>query len=244
MPSELSPPSGPPAADPEVELVARAASGDGEAFTVLMRRHNQLLFRTARSILQNDADAEDAVQEAYLRAWRALGRYRAESRLSTWLVRIVVNEALGRRRSAGPLTTPLESVMDSPDPRIRVALADPPEDGPEASVARREVREQLEAEIDRLPEGFRTVFVLRAVEEMSVEEIAETLEIPAATVRTRYFRARNLLRATLESATPAPLRSAYAFDGERCDRIVARVLARARAEGLAVGSGTGVPEAP
>lgn len=111
-------------------------------------------------------------------------------------------------------------------------------------MARREVREQLEAEIDRLPEGFRTVFVLRAVEEMSVEEIAETLEIPAATVRTRYFRARNLLRATLESAIPAPLRSAYAFDGERCDRIVARVLARARAEGLAVGSGTGVPEAP
>lgn len=217
---------------PEAELVGRAAAGDGAAFELLMRRYNRLLFRTARSILGNDAEAEDAVQEAYLRAWRALGRFRAESRLSTWLVRIVANESLGRLRRTSAQVIPLEAAMTSSEPRTQAALTDTAGRGPEQSLLRVQLRQRMEACIDRLPEGFRTVFMLRAVEEMSTEEVAEALDIPEATVRSRFFRARGLLREHLASEMDAALGEAFAFDGARCDRMVAHVLARARAEGL------------
>lgn len=219
-------------ATPETELVSRAAAGDGAAFEVLMRRHNQLLFRTARSILKSDAEAEDAVQEAYLRAWRALGSYRADSRLSTWLVRIITNEALGRLRRAGAQVIPLEAAMTSPDPQTQAALTEPLARGPEQSVLRTQVRALMEARIDLLPEAYRTVFMLRAVEEVSVEEVARALDIPEATVRSRYFRARGLLREGLARDVDAALGEVFAFDGARCDRITARVLALARTEGL------------
>lgn len=217
---------------PEADLVALAAAGDGAAFEVLMRRHNQLLFRTARSILKNDAEAEDAVQEGYLRAWRALGEFRTESRLSTWLVRIVANEALGRLRRTGAQVIPLEAAMTSPEPETQAALTDTPERGPEHSALRSQVRLLLESRIDLLPEVYRTVFMLRAVEEMSVEEVAQALDIPEATVRTRFFRARSLLREGLAGEMDGAIGEVFAFDGARCDRIVANVLARARSEGL------------
>ncbi len=220
------------ATTPEAELVSRAASGDVAAFEILMRRHNQLLVRTARSILRSDAEAEDAVQEAYLRAWRALGSYRAESRLSTWLVRIVTNEALGRLRRTGAQVIPLEAAMTSSEPRDQQALTDAPDRGPEQTLLRVQVRKMVEARIDLLPEAYRTVFMLRAVEEMSVEEVAKALDIPEATVRTRFFRARGLLRESLASNVDAAIGEVFAFDGERCDRIVANVLARAKTEGL------------
>lgn len=216
----------------ERELVARAAAGDGAAFEVLMRRHNQLLFRTARSILRDDADAEDALQEAYLRAWRALGTFRAESRLSTWLVRIVANEALARRRRVSAPTIPLETAMTSPDPATQAALTDAFDRGPEQAAVRAQVRTMMEARIDSLPDVYRTVFVLRGVEEMSVEEVAHVLDVPEATVRTRFFRARNLLRQSLASELDTALGDAFAFDGGRCDRLVAEVLRQGRAEGL------------
>lgn len=218
----------------EAELIRLAANGNGEAFERLMRRHNQLLFRTARSILKDDDAAEDAVQEAYLRAWKSLASFRADSRLSTWLVRIVTNEALGRlRRKAAPVI-PLEAAMVSTDHDIQMALADPPVKGPEANVLREQMRALLEARIDLLPEVFRTVFVLRAVEEMPVEDVAQALDIPEATVRTRYFRARSLLREGLASEVDATLEQVFSFDGVRCDRIVANVLQRAAQEGLLV----------
>ncbi len=216
----------------EAELVARAAAGDGTAFAALMRRHNQLLFRTARSILQSDAEAEEAVQEGWLSAWRALGRFRAESRVSTWLVRIVVNEALGRLRRRPAQVIPLEAAMLSNDPKTRAALTDAPERGPEQQTARAEIRRLMEARIDLLPEAYRTVFVLRAVEEMSVEDVATALDIPEATVRTRFFRARGLLRESLAQEMDTALTGAFGFDGARCDRITADVLARGLAEGL------------
>jgi RNA polymerase sigma-70 factor (ECF subfamily) len=216
----------------EGELVSRAAAGDEAAFEVLMRRHNQLLFRTARSILKSDAEAEDAVQEAYLRAWRALASFRAESRLSTWLARIVTNEALGRLRRTGAQVIPLEAAMTSPDPETQAALTDAPERGPEQSTLRSQVRKIMETRIDLLPEVYRTVFVLRAVEEMSVEDVARALDIPEATVRTRFFRARSLLRESLVSEMDMALGEVFAFDGARCDRIVANVLGRGRAQGL------------
>lgn len=216
----------------EVELVSRAAAGDGAAFEVLMRRYNQLLFRTARSILKADADAEDAVQEAYLRAWRALKSFRAESRLSTWLVRIVTNEALGRLRRTSAQIIPLEAAMISPDPGTQAALTETPDQSPEQSTLRAQLRGIMEARIDLLPEVYRTVFMLRAVEEMSVEDVSQALGIPEATVRTRFFRARSLLREGLASQMDTTLGEVFAFDGARCDRIVASVLGKGRAEGL------------
>ncbi|MBV6522663.1 MAG: hypothetical protein MNPFHGCM_02811 [Gemmatimonadaceae bacterium] len=216
----------------ERKIVASAAAGDGAAFEVLMRRYNQRLYRTARSIVKNDADAEDVVQDAYLRAWRALGTWRAESRLSTWLVRIVTNEALGRLRREKAKSIPLDTAMISSEANMREALMDSSQPDPEQSLLREQSRETLEARIDALPESFRTVFMLRAIEEMSVEEVAGVLDIPQATVRSRFFRARSLLRRSLATEMDSEFRVAFAFDGARCDRIVNGVLARARVEGL------------
>lgn len=214
----------------DAELTPRAAKGDERAFEQIMRLHNRLLYRTARSILKTDADAEDAVQEAYLRAWRGLSKFRADAKLSTWLVRIVINEALGRlrRRSAqiislGPAMEPIEPQAES--------LDEDPDRQPEPAVMRAELRRLMEARIDQLPDAFRTVFVLRAVEEMSVEEVSTTLKLPEATVRTRFFRARTLLREGLSRDADYALADTFSFDGERCDRIVARVLARIAADG-------------
>lgn len=224
--------SSPVAWEPDSALIARAVSGDGSAFEVIMRRHNQLLFRTARSIVRDDGEAEDVVQEAYLRAWRALASYRAESRLSTWLVRITTNEALGRLPRKSAQIVPLETAMTSHDPEARAALADEPDHGPEQSVLRMQLRKLVEARIDLLPDVFRPVFILRAIEELSVEEVAQALDIPEATVRTRFFRARSLLREGLAQEIDTALGDAFSFNGARCDRLVANVLARARAEGL------------
>ena len=213
---------------PEAELVARAAAGDEAAFETIMRSHNQLLFRTARSILKSEAEAEDAVQDAFLRAWLALDSFRAESKLSTWLVRIVTNEALGRLRRAKVRTIPLEEVMTSPDPKMQLALADAPGSGPEQTASRAQIRSLIEQQIDLLPDAYRTVFMLSAVEGLSAVDIAEALDIPAATVRTRAFRARNLLREGLVGKVEADLGGVFAFDGKRCDRIVKGVIAEHR----------------
>ena len=191
-----------------------------------MRRHNRLLFRTARSILKSDAETEDALQEAYLSAWRALAGFRADARLSTWLVRIVVNESLGRLRRRGAQVIPLDATMDMDDPETQPWMEDDPDRQPERIAMRGEVRRLMEARIDMLPDAFRTVFMLRAVEELSVEEIAVALDIPGATVRTRFFRARSLLREGLSRDVDLALGDAFSFAGDRCDRIVAHVLAK------------------
>lgn len=211
---------------PEAELVSCAANGDEAAFEVIMRRHNRMLFRTARSILKKDGEAEDALQESYLRAWRALSRFRSDSRLSTWLVRIVANEALGRLRRTGAQIIPLDTAMGSYDSGVRSSLTEDSNQQPEELAMRAEMRKLLEAHIDRLPDLYRTVFVLRAVEEMSVDEVSQALKIPEPTVRTRFFRARSLLRESLASDIDITLSDAFSFDGERCDRIVAGVLAK------------------
>ncbi|HQR03551.1 MAG: RNA polymerase sigma factor [Proteobacteria bacterium] len=217
----------------DAELVSQAVRGEGAAFEAIMRRYNRLLFRTARSILKSDVEAEDALQEAYLRAWRALGGFRSEARLSTWLVRIVVNEALARLDRKAARIIPLDTLMNTTDPELQVSLTGNPAQQPENMAMRSEFRRLLEARIDLLPEVFRTVFMLRAVEEMSVEEVSQALEIPEATVRTRFFRARSLLREGLASQVDMALDEAFSFDGARCDRIVLGVLERAQAEGLA-----------
>ncbi|HXV12534.1 MAG TPA: RNA polymerase sigma factor [Burkholderiales bacterium] len=211
----------------DVQLSRSIANGDTKAFEQLMRRHNRSLFRTARAILRDDAEAEDAVQEAYLRAYRSFGSFRGEAKLSTWLVRIAANEALARRRKEARRTNivPIRGADLEAADAVPEAHA-PHADQPEHQAARGELRRLFEAKIDTLPEAFRTVFVLRALEELSVDETAAALDIPPATVRTRFFRARSLLREALSQEIDLAFDDAFAFAGERCDRIVSRVLAR------------------
>jgi RNA polymerase sigma-70 factor (ECF subfamily) len=207
-------------------LAARVAARDAGAFQVLMRRHNQRLFRVARAILRSDHDAEDAVQEAYLSAYRAIGGFRGDAKLSTWLTRIVVNEAYGRLRKSGAAkVVALPEVQDMSDEDLVTPLSSPAE-APDAAASRAELRRLLERHIDGLPEQFRTAFVLREVEELSVEEAAAALGVPEATVRTRAHRARALLRTALAREIDVATLDAFGFAGERCDRIVTRVLAR------------------
>ena len=210
----------------DLELVLRVADGDNVAFEVIMRRHNQLLFRTARAILKSDADAEDVLQLAYLKAWHALGEFRGDARLSTWLVRIVVNEALGHLRKRSAQIIPLEVAMASKEPDAHRWFQDDADRRPDRSTMRSELRQLMEQRIDLLPDDYRRVFVLRGVEEMSVEEVAQVLAIPEVTVRTRFFRARNLLREGLSQDMDMALADAFNFNGERCNRMVTAVLSR------------------
>lgn len=214
-------------------LLERIVAGDGDAMAALMRRHNRRLFRAARSILRDDAEAEDALQEAYLRAYRALGGFRAESDLSTWLVRIVVNEALSRlrerRRRSGVVALAGDRIAENARADDD-AISEDRTMRPEDQALRADLRRILEARIDALPDAFRSVFVLRAVEEMSVDETAQCLGLEAATVRTRHFRARAMLREALARDIDLGVEDAFAFDGARCDRIVAAVLDRLRME--------------
>jgi RNA polymerase sigma-70 factor, ECF subfamily len=215
----------------DFEIARRIATGDREQFRLLMRRYNQRLYRTARSILKDDAEAEDAVQEAYILAYQAMGGFRGDAMLSTWLVRIVVNEAIARarRRSRHAELIQLDGGMQQDGDTVEGSMSDASPEQPEHAALRAETRRLLEAKIDLLPDAFRTVFVLRAVEEMTVEEAAVCLDIPPATVRSRYFRAKGLLRESLAREIDVTLEGAFAFAGGRCDRIVAGVLARLQA---------------
>ena len=211
---------------PDAELAHRVGGGDSAAFEILMRRYNRTLFRTARAILRDDAEAEDALQEAYLQAYQAIGGWRAEAKLSTWLARIVANEALmrlrkqARRAEIVPLqsSATLEGLNEIPDTDMNKT--------PEREAQRVEMRRLLEAQIDSLPDDYRAVFMLRAVEELTVEETSKVLGIPEATVRSRLFRARSLLREGIASRIDLACEDAFAFAGERCDRIVANVMKR------------------
>jgi RNA polymerase sigma-70 factor (ECF subfamily) len=208
----------------DADLLARVAQRDLHAFEALMRRHNRLLFRTARGILRDDHESEDCVQEAYLLAYQHIASFRDESRLSTWLVRITANRALDRlrKRRRERNHVPLDNVIDLET--LAPALHSDTSTQPDANLLRTQWRALLEDKIDRLPDAFRLVFILRAVEEMTVEEAAECLQIPPATVRTRFFRARGLLRESIASELDMAMDDVFEFMGERCDRIVDNVL--------------------
>ena len=221
-----------PASASDPELAAMVAAGDGAAFEVLMRRYNQVLYRLARSIVKDDTEAEDVVQEAYLLAWRNAASFRGDAGLATWLTRIVVNEAAGRLRKTRRRADIIELVPGSvsEDDLAEDTMAEPHSGAgfapPETAALRVEARRLIEARIDALPDSMRTVFVLRAIEDLSVQETAAALGMQEATVRSQYFRARGLLREALARDFDIGVASAFSFDGERCDRIVARVLAR------------------
>jgi RNA polymerase sigma-70 factor (ECF subfamily) len=213
----------------ERELAARLAERDTNALEVLMRRYNQSLYRAARSILKNEEEAEEAVQDAYLKAYDAISNFRGNSKLSTWLTRIVINEALARQRKQQRRAAiiPIDSYAGADSTIAEGAtMPDSASANPEQDAQRAEVRRLIERNIDKLPDDFRCVFVLRALEEMTVEETASCLDIPEATVRSRFFRARGLMRESIAREIDINHEDAFSFAGARCDRIVAGVLAR------------------
>jgi RNA polymerase sigma-70 factor (ECF subfamily) len=212
----------------DAEIVERVCAGDISAFESLMRRYNRPLYRTARSILKDDAEAQDALQEAYLLAFRNLKTYRGAARLLTWLTRIVVNEAIARSRKANRRAKIIQlgdlTELDNGTPEA--SMSQPDSEQPEQLALRAEVRRLIEKKIDDLPEAYRIVFVMRELEELTIEETAACLEIPEATVRSRHFRAKGLLRESLSREIDFAFEDTFSFDGERCDRIVSGVLAR------------------
>ncbi|HEX7045483.1 MAG TPA: RNA polymerase sigma factor [Burkholderiales bacterium] len=204
------------------ELVARLRAGDASAYEPLMRRYNRRLYRVARSILRDDDAAQDAIQEAYVRAFTQLESYRTPGNFGAWLTRIAVNEALMRQRKDRRYTA-LEGADDTDEAATPLLSA---AGTPEELAAGGELRRLIEAAVDRLPDGFRTVFMLRAIEQLSVEETAASLDIPVATVKTRFHRARALMQRALRRHIEAAGLKAFDFDGPRCDAIVANVLER------------------
>ena len=211
---------------PEAELVERALRKDRAAVKIIIKQHNQRLYRIARSIVRNDADAEDILQEAYARAFAQLAMFRGEARLGVWLASIVMNEARGfLRRHRMKAELDFIATASSPQAQVVPFPANPQLD-PETSMAQSEIRQLLERAIDNLPETFRTVLVARLVEGMSVAETAELFGILPETVKTRLHRARRLLMAEMEKHIGPVLGDAFPFAGRRCDRIADRMLAR------------------
>lgn len=211
----------------EAELVVRALRKEPAAIRLIMQQHNQRLYRIARSIVRDDSEAEDVLQEAYAHAFTNLGTFRHEARLGTWLTRIVMNEAFGRLRRRRKAVQ-LDSVATNPAMEAQI-IAFPhanPELDPEASLAQREIRALLEHAIDALPKAFRLVLVARSVEGMSVEETAQLLDILPQTVKTRLYRARRLLKHEMVKHIGPVLGDTFRFAGRRCERLTEKVLAR------------------
>ena len=209
---------------PDDRLVELVREKNVNAFEALMRRHNRRLFRVARSVLRDGDAAEDAVQETYLRAFTKLGSYRPTGKFSAWLTRVALNEALMIRRRVRGDTVSLEDVGDEAASSAEPAGSEAPSADQflEATYA----RALLEHAVDALPENFRMVFVLRMVEGLDVRETAECLELNAATVRTRLFRAQRQLRTELSRRLHGESAEIFDFGAERCDRVVDHVLAR------------------
>jgi RNA polymerase sigma-70 factor (ECF subfamily) len=210
----------------DAELVRRALERDELAVRAIIKANNRRLYRLARGILRNDGEAEDVVQETYVRAFTHLSEFRGDSSLSTWLSRIAMNEALGRLRRERPgveLSSLPQGTLEAQIiqfPLMSVA------DDPEKSMAQREIQHVVEGAIDELPEPFRIVFITRVVEGMNVEETAEILDLKPETVKTRLHRARGMLRDNVEKKIGPVIMEAFPFAGRRCDRLTEAVLSR------------------
>jgi RNA polymerase sigma-70 factor (ECF subfamily) len=231
-----SAPSTPFPAGSDEQLVASALQGEQSAFEAIMRRHNRLLFRAARGVVSDDAEAQDVVQETYLRAFTRLQDFQGGASLGTWLVRIAINLALDvLRRSSRSVPMDFNQAVDhEPSPEHTMSFSAPQSASPESAAARTELRSLLQSAIEGLPPIYRSVFMLRAVQEMSVEEAAYCLQVSDAVVKTRYLRARSMLRDALGAQIEAHSESVFAFAGERCDQVVRHVVAELQQRHLIV----------
>lgn len=210
----------PPGDRDDNELVRRAATGDTAAFEKLMRRHNALVYRAVRGILRNDADAEDAAQQAWCNAFLHIGSFEGRSKLTTWLARIAINEALATvRRHRG------HASLDDEE-GVVMSLRDKTAPDPEHRASLREAARVLERAIDELPPRYRVVFVLRETQGLSTAEVADVLELSEEAVKTRLSRGKSMLRTHIVDEIGRSVSEALAFDGARCDRLVQGVLAR------------------
>jgi RNA polymerase sigma-70 factor (ECF subfamily) len=210
----------------EAELVRRAQARDEAALRTIMQANNRRLYRLARGILRNDSEAEDVVQETYVRAFTHIDGFRGEAGLSTWLSRIAINEALGRARARKP-SVELGAV---PEAALEAQIIQFPHSSaagdPEKSMAQREIRLVVERAIDELPDVFRMVFIARVMEGMTIEETSELLVVKPETVKTRLHRARTMLRENVEKKIGPVVMDAFPFAGWRCERLTERVLKR------------------
>jgi RNA polymerase sigma factor (sigma-70 family) len=234
QPEEQHPPAVFNARD-DAELVSRAGAGNASAFEAIMRRHNRLLFRTARGIVDDDAEAQDVVQDAYLQAFTGLHSFRGDASLGTWLVRITINTAISAQRKKGRQVRLDDRTELASEPSLEneMAFSTPETESPDAWADRSQVRDLLQDAIASLPVIYRSVFILRAVEEVSVEETACCLGVSAETVKTRFLRARVMLRDALGVQMQIYAQSTFLFAGARCDAVVSQVLAKLHAKGLA-----------
>ncbi|MEI9405525.1 RNA polymerase sigma factor [Mesorhizobium argentiipisi] len=207
-------------------LVSRALARDPDAFRAIIKTHNQRLYRIARGVVRNDAEAEDIVQEAYMRAFASLSSFRGEASLSTWLSRIVINEALGRlrkrRRTVAMPGNPEAQIIRFPLNQNDLN----PGDDPERTMAQRQILGLVERATDSLPDDYRTVFVARVIEGLSIEETADLLGVKPETVKTRLHRARALVRKALDDEIGPVLLDAFPFAGRRCERLTQAVMKR------------------
>ncbi|HEX5043124.1 MAG TPA: RNA polymerase sigma factor [Candidatus Polarisedimenticolaceae bacterium] len=204
------------------EVVARVVSGEVALFEMIMRRHNQRLFRTLRGLAPTDAEAEDILQEAYVQAYHHLAQFEGRARFSTWLTRIAIHEALARGKRRRRFTS-----LDEPDgQQARVERMRSSDPTPEERATSTELRGVLQRAIDRMPESLRVVFVMREVEGLDTEETADCLGLSAANVKVRLHRARALLRSGLDEELGTEVRQLHTFAGARCDALVASVLRR------------------
>ena len=210
----------PSAASGDMQLVRRALARESDAFRAIMKAHNQRLYRIARGVVRNDSEAEDIVQEAYVRAFASLGAFRGDSSLATWLSRIVINEALGRLRKR-------RRTVAMPEPQAEI-IQFPlnPSDDPERTMAQRQILKLVEQATDSLPDVYRTVFVARVIEGLSIEETADLLGVRPETVKTRLHRARALVRKALDDQIGPVLLDAFPFAGRRCERLTSAVMRR------------------
>ncbi|OKO80836.1 RNA polymerase sigma factor [Bradyrhizobium sp. NAS96.2] len=215
----------PPVSSGDAELVQRAIARDEAAIRAIMQANNRRLFRLARGILRNDNEAEDVVQDAYVRAFTHLDQFRGDSSLSTWLSRIAINEALGRVRSRRSSVEWSELPKGSLEAQI-IQFPLSSMDDPEKSMAQREIQHVVEHAIDELPEAFRLVFITRVIEGMNVEETADILGLKPETVKTRLHRARTMLRDNVERKIGPIVMEAFPFAGRRCERLTEAVLKR------------------
>jgi RNA polymerase sigma-70 factor (ECF subfamily) len=205
------------------EVVARVLAGETAMFEIIMRRHNQRLFRVARSILRDDGEAEDVMQDAYVRAYEHLDQFAWRAKFSTWLTRIAVHEALARqhRKDRYKELHPMSELEGDPMDRFASLTPDP-----EQQTSNQELRRLLEAAVENLPAPYRTVFMLRDVEEMNTSDAAYALDISEENVKVRLHRARALLRKSLFAHAGKERREVMHFDAVRCDRVVKNVFAR------------------